>query len=70
MADLDFSALHIVLIVPSVLANSNLNIKYKRNIPKRLFVAKVIKLQDVLIRIADIVQIKKQPRKSKIRTDR
>lgn len=61
------SVLHIILIV---LANCNLNIKYKRNIPKRLFIAKVIKLKDILIRIADIVQIKKQPRKPKIRKDR
>lgn len=70
MAAYAFSRLHIILMVSSVLANSGLNIKYKGNIPKRLFMAKVIKLKDILIRIADIVQIKKQPRKSKIRTDR
>lgn len=61
------SVLRIILIV---LANCNLNIKYKRNILKRLFKAKVIKLKDILIRTADIVQIKNQPRKLKLRTDR
>lgn len=67
MVAYDSSVLHIILIV---LANCNLNIKYKRNIPKRLFMAKVIKLKDILIRIADMLQIKKQPSKPKIRTDR
>lgn len=38
--------------------------KFKWNIPKRLFMAEVIKLKDILIRITDKLQIKKQPRKS------
>lgn len=38
--------------------------KYKGNIPGRLLMAKVIKLKCILIRITDILQMKKQPGKS------
>lgn len=56
-------ALHITLIVRSVSINTNYSVKFKGVIQKRLFMAKVIKLKYIQIRITGIVQIKERPRK-------